>query len=410
MPINHDISYLADMRVTEGFCMKNLTLKLTCDSCSHSWIITSGGYGATIDSIRDYSRLLQEHQSRVCPSCGDRGHLPNSFLGNPLPPLPEPFPAVPGEPENTNQNPEDNLHKKAEPAFVASPARFTLEKDVVLPASSKLQIEEALIKIRNHHTIYQVWGFNEVDPMGKGVILNFYGKSGTGKTLTAEAMAGTLGMPFLALGMADVESKFMGETAQNIQRTFAASREQGALLFFDEADTLLGKRLSSVTQGVDNEVNALRSTMLMELERFEGIVIFATNFAENYDKAFENRITHHVRFDQPDLPGRISLWGKHLVPGIPVAEPREILVQRAAKETEGMVGRDVRTCLRLALPKALLEQDRTGSAAILRWEHILESIAQVRQAHSEVGQEVNVRRGAESLHTARNLLGLQQEQ
>ena len=388
--------------------MKRATGRLSCRACGHQWAIGSAGYGATIDSIRDYARLLQEQQLRVCPSCGDRGHLPDTRLSASVSPHPRPGQAQ-QQPSTTREpqpRPEEVLSKTEQSAFVACPARFSLEKDVILPASSQLQIDEALVKIRNHHTIYQLWGFHQVDPMGKGVILNFYGKPGTGKTLTAEAMAGSLGMPFLALGMADVESKFMGETAQNIQKTFVASREQGALLFFDEADTLLGKRLSSVTQGVDNEVNALRSTLLMELERFEGIVVFATNFAENYDKAFENRITHHVRFDLPDLPGRTALWDKHLVGGIPVAEAREILVRRAAEQTEGMVGRDVRTCLRLALPKALLEQECTGCAATLRWEHLAESIAQVRRAHDEVGQEVNGRSNTESLQTTRHLLGL----
>jgi hypothetical protein len=392
--------------------MKRSTATLTCRCCGHQWSVTCGGYGASINTIRDYSRLLQEQQQRVCPSCGDCGHLPDSPLGAPNLPEVRLNPAAPEKSRTTRESParpEENVSKTAQTSFVACPARFSLAKDVILPASSQLQIDEALVKIRNHHTIYQLWGFHEVDPMGKGVILNFYGQPGTGKTLTAEAMAGTLGMPFLALGMADVESKFMGETAQNIQKTFVASREQGALLFFDEADTLLGKRLSSVTQGVDNEVNALRSTLLMELERFEGIVVFATNFAENYDKAFENRITHHVRFDLPDLPGRTALWRKHLVPGIPLAEPREELIQRAAEQTEGMVGRDVRTCLRLALPKAMLEQERTGCAAALRWEHVAEAVAQVRRAHREVGQEVNPRPGAGSLQTTRSLLGLQQE-
>lgn len=385
-----------------------MIIKLKCPSCEHHWSFSSQGYGSEISNIRDYSRILHEQKSRICPKCGDRTHLPKSI--NTIPTKTQFHDngsvALPIDANDESLGKEDPLTKKEEYNFTAQAARFSLEKDVILPPSSKLQIDEALVKIRSHKIIYQDWGFEEVDPMGKGVILNFYGKPGTGKTLTAEAMAGTLGMPFLALGMADVESKFMGDTAKNIKKTFIASLEQGALLFFDEADTLLGKRLSSVTQGVDNEVNALRSTMLIELERFEGVIIFATNFAENYDKAFENRITQHVCFDLPDIDGRELLWLKHLVPKIPVAERREVLAKRAAEHTEGMVGRDMRTCLRLALPKALLEAERTCCEAILRWDHLLEAIAQVKRAHREVGQEVNSRLSLEATQTTRQLLGL----
>ncbi len=146
--------------------------------------------------------------------------------------------------------------------------RFKLDEDLILPAETRLQINECLAKLRHHKTIYMDWNFGSVDPLGMGTVLNFYGPPGTGKTLAAEALAGTLGLPFISIGIAEIESKFMGETAKNIQRAFAETTETGAVLFFDEADTLLGKRLSSVTQGVDNEVSSMRSTMLIELERF----------------------------------------------------------------------------------------------------------------------------------------------
>lgn len=143
------------------------------------------------------------------------------------------------------------------------------------------------------------WGFAAVDPAGKGVVLNFFGPPGTGKTLTAEALAGSLSKPLMFMSIADLESKFMGDTSKNIAQVFKTATAEGAVLFFDEADTLLGKRLSSVTQGIDNEVNAMRSTLLIELEKHEGVVIFATNFAKNYDSAFVSRISQHIQFALP---------------------------------------------------------------------------------------------------------------
>ena len=206
----------------------------------------------------------------------------------------------------------------------------TLDNDVILSTATRIQLDEGLAKLKFHKTIYEDWNFGSVDKQGRSVILNFYGAPGTGKTLTAEAFAGSLNQPIIKLGIAELESKFMGETSKNIQAVFKAATEASAVLFFDEADTLLGKRLSSVTQGIDNEVNAMRSTLLIELERFSGIAIFATNFAKNYDEAFRSRISHHIHFDLPDLEARKKLWVKMLVEQIPLLESKDEFIQTAS--------------------------------------------------------------------------------
>lgn len=283
-------------------------------------------------------------------------------------------------------------------------ARFTLDKDVILSAATRTALDECLARLRFHHTIYRQWNFASVDPMGMTAILNFYGPPGTGKTLCAEALAGQLGLPFLSLGIAELESKFMGETAKNIQAAFACARETGALLFFDEADTLLGKRLSSVTQGVDNEVNAMRSTLLIELERFEGIAVFATNFANNYDEAFRSRIGYHVEFTLPDHAARQRLWHKFLVADIPLADPRDALLEAASGLSEGLAGREIRTCMRLALPKALLEAERDGVSPRLAARHLQAAIEQVLASRQAVASRSG--RLPDDLNTAKKLLGV----
>lgn len=287
-------------------------------------------------------------------------------------------------------------------------ARFNLSRDVVLPARTRLQLDECLARLRFHTKIYQDWGFAAVDPMGMTAILNFYGPPGTGKTLCAEALAGQLGLPFMALGIAELESKFMGDTAKNIQTTFEQARQTGALLFFDEADTLLGKRLSSVTQGVDNEVNAMRSTLLIELERFEGIVVFATNFAKNYDEAFRSRIGYHVEFCLPDLGARQQLWERFLVPQIPLAGPREALLDSASLRSDGLSGREIRTCMRLALPKAFLAAEKNGVPPCLHAEHLHAAIDEVLASHHQVATPPSTRINSEQdVARAKSLLGLQ---
>lgn len=283
--------------------------------------------------------------------------------------------------------------------------RFKLNEDLILPAETRVQINECLAKLRHHKTIYMDWNFSSVDPIGMGTVLNFYGPPGTGKTLAAEALAGTLGLPFISIGIAEIESKFMGETAKNIQRAFTETTESGAVLFFDEADTLLGKRLSSVTQGVDNEVNSMRSTMLIELERFEGIAVFATNFAKNYDEAFRSRISYHVKFDLPDLEARQALWSRMLVKEIPIAGEREELINWCAELSDGLSGREIRTCMRIALPKPLMYAD--SSEARLTLDHLKESIHQVKQAHVEVGSSVTeARSSSRDASIAKRLLGI----
>ena len=282
--------------------------------------------------------------------------------------------------------------------------RTTLDGDVVLAPETRRMFDEAIGAMRHHKTIYSDWGFGSVDPTGRNMVLNFYGPPGTGKTLAAEALAGTLGLPYIHLGTAELESKYVGETAKNISAAFNAAATEGALLFFDEADTLLGARLSSVTQGIDNEINAMRSTMLIELERFNGMVVFATNFAKNYDNAFVSRIRYHIEFKLPDFDCRSQLWQRMLVPGIPLHEQREQLIDLCAQESEGFSGREIRTVLRTAFPRALMESPQECR---VKWSHIKSAIDEVRMAKKNVGKRVSdSSTSAHSVEPARQLLGI----
>lgn len=288
-------------------------------------------------------------------------------------------------------------------------ARFTLDKDVILPRHTRRMMDEAIGSLRFHKLIYSDWGFAEVDPTGRNMAINFYGPPGTGKTLAAEALAGTLGLKFIHIGISEIESKFVGETAKNISAAFQEAALQGALLFFDEADTLLGARLSSVTQGIDNEINAMRSTMLIELERFNGVVVFATNFAKNYDSAFVSRIRYHVEFQLPDFEERQRLWSRMLVSGIPLALPREELIEQASNASNGLSGREIRTALRTALPRAVMEQPDQPKLA---WSHLDSAIADIKYAKSNVGggNTVPSASSTRSAKAALSLLGIKSQE
>ncbi|WP_312073994.1 ATP-binding protein [Atlantibacter sp.] len=294
----------------------------------------------------------------------------------------------------------EKAREEEKPAFPrATEPRFSLEKDVALSAQVLEQLDEAKAKIEHYQTIYIEWGFSAVDPQGRGIVLNFYGPPGTGKTLTAEALAGSLQRRIMSVSIADLESKFMGETAKNIAALFSQAHDENAVLFFDEADTLLGKRLSSVTQGIDNEVNAMRSTLLIELEKHDGIVIFATNFVKNYDSAFLSRITHHVGFTLPGADERQSIWEKLLLNAIPLVDERHSVIEHAVSLSEGLSGRDIRNAMRLALPKAVLE-----TPPHLRLTHIDSALSQIRDAYNAVSpSDVQI---PPHINTARKMLGL----
>ncbi len=290
------------------------------------------------------------------------------------------------------------------PELNAKQARFTL-KDIVVPASTRNEINESLVKVRFHELIYGEWGFNEIDPSGKGCVLNFYGPPGTGKSRAAEALAGELQMPFLKVDLAELESKFMGETAKNLSAIFKSASESAALVFFDEADTVLGKRLSSVTQGVDSEINHTRSTMLIEMDNYSGVLVFASNFPENYDSAFRRRISHHIRFDLPDYEARVQLWDLHLPTKIPLeTNDRAALLNLLAEKSEGFSGGYVLQSMRLALPMAVNTQQVEESK--LTHTHLLQAIELARRGMREVGNGSQSKR----LEDTRELFGIRQVQ
>ncbi|HEX6910771.1 MAG TPA: ATP-binding protein [Longimicrobium sp.] len=180
--------------------------------------------------------------------------------------------------------------------------------DVVLPPSTRRALDNALVQIRKHDVLFGQWGLGERHESGLGLAFNFAGPPGTGKTICAEAIAHTLGKPLLVVRYNELESQWAGATAKNVAAVFASAAEQDAVLFFDEADAIAGRRFTSVDQGYQREANAVVNVLLRELEDFPGVVIFATNLAANFDPAFERRIRTHILFEQPGPQEREQIW------------------------------------------------------------------------------------------------------
>jgi SpoVK/Ycf46/Vps4 family AAA+-type ATPase len=206
--------------------------------------------------------------------------------------------------------------------FTGRPGRRAVETvtpertfaDVVLPPDTRRTLDQALAEVRNHALIFVRWGLGERHATGLGLAFNFAGPPGTGKTICAEAIAHSLGMKLLVVNYAEVESMWMGETPKNIASLFQAAAEQSAVLFFDEADAIAGRRSAGVNLPQEREGNLSVSVLLRELESFNGVVIFATNLAANFDPAFERRIRTHVRFEMPGLSERERIWRVQIHP------------------------------------------------------------------------------------------------
>ena len=240
---------------------------------------------------------------------------------------------------------------KRKATFIPVSPKYSLDK-VIMNDDMSEQIEDALSIIRNRKKIYEEWGFNEVDPQPKA-ILSFWGPPGTGKTMCAHGIASAMNQKILAVNYAEIESKYAGESPKNLIAAFNAAQENNAILFFDEADSFLGKRISNVQSGHDQSINSLRSQMLIQLEDFEGIVIFATNLVKNFDPAFETRILRHIKFDLPDEKARAAIFETLLPSRVPMdhklSHDDYVLF---ATDSEGFSGRDIRNSILDALSYA----------------------------------------------------------
>ncbi len=186
--------------------------------------------------------------------------------------------------------------------------------DVILPPATRRALEVALAQVTQHDLIFKGWGLGERHSTGLGLAFNFAGPSGTGKTICAEAIAHSLGRELLVVRYAELESMWMGETSKNVAAIFRTAHEKEAVLFFDEADAIAARRSTSVDSGAQRESNSVVNVLLQELDRYTGVVIFATNLAANFDPAFERRIRTHVLFELPGEAERVQIWKVQLHP------------------------------------------------------------------------------------------------
>lgn len=191
------------------------------------------------------------------------------------------------------------LAKKIEP-------RATWD-DLVLPDDTIAQLRELCDRYNYRDKVLNEWGFARKLSYGLGINALFSGGSGTGKTMAAEVIANALGLDIYRIDLAQVVSKYIGETEKNLDRVFTAAANANTILFFDEADALFGKR-SEVKDAHDRYANLEISYLLQMFEQYEGIAILATNLSDNLDQAFARRLAFSIHFPFPDEAARLRIW------------------------------------------------------------------------------------------------------
>jgi vesicle-fusing ATPase len=189
--------------------------------------------------------------------------------------------------------------------------------DLVLPPEQKRALREIVANVRQRATVYERWGFAAKSLRGLGISALFAGASGTGKTLAAEIVAKELRLDLYRIDLSQVVSKYIGETEKNLQRVFAAAETAGAVLLFDEADALFGKR-SEVKDSHDRYANMEVSYLLQRMESYRGLAILTTNLQQALDPAFRRRIRFIVEFPFPDESERAAIWERVFPAATPV--------------------------------------------------------------------------------------------
>ena len=259
---------------------------------------------------------------------------------------------------------------------------------IILSPDVRKEIEEGISLIRNRELIYDTWGFGAVDPIQKSV-LNLYGPPGTGKTMVAHAIANSLKRPLLALNYSEIESKYVGDAAKNLMAAFNAAKKLNAVLFFDEADSFLGKRIENVTQGSDQALNSLRSQMLILLEEFNGVVVFATTLVTNFDPAFESRILKHIKLDLPNREARADIIRKMIPQKLPTDSfwTDEQLLS-ASDEIDGLSGREIKGAI---LEMLLAKANSEGKNAVFCFDDLLQTMKHKKASLEKLKKEENER-------------------
>lgn len=265
-------------------------------------------------------------------------------------------------------------------------AAYTLD-DLKLPARPKQQLLNIAAHVLYRHKVYDEWNMESRYAYGRCVSALFVGPPGTGKTMAVHVLSGMLELPVYAIDLSQVVDKYIGETEKRLEKIFDAAEKSNVILFFDEADSIFGKR-SEVNDAKDKYANTEVSYILQRIEQYDGIVILATNYKRNIDEAFMRRMRYLVEFQMPSQELREQIWRASFAPETPLADVDFAYLARqfelsggsiknvalnavfqAAQEDTAVAMRHILVSLRdenLKMGKPMLPQDFAEYAALMR--------------------------------------------
>lgn len=273
-----------------------------------------------------------------------------------------------------------SIPNKKSDIFMLETPRRDLSK-LVTSDKTLQQIKNIISKIQNYDLLYNKFGLKDIDPSGGRTAINLYGPPGTGKSFAAEAIANALNKKIIRVNYAEIESKYVGDTPKNIKLLFSEAKKADAILIFDEADSILGNRLSNVSQSTDHAVNVSKSVMLLELDNFSGITIFTTNFGSNYDSAFVRRIIGHIKFTLPNSENRKKLFRGMIPNKLPVKLSEKDFLS-IIDLTEGFSGGDLLNVVIYASSQAV---ERDGENCKVGINDFVDAISLIKTAKREIG-------------------------
>ncbi len=245
--------------------------------------------------------------------------------------------------------------------------------DIVLHPNQITQLKDICKETEYRDLVHQKWGFAEKLSFGKGLNVLFSGSSGTGKTMAAEVIAYQLQLDLYKIDLSQIVSKYIGETEKNLNRIFTAASNSNAILFFDEADALFGKR-SEVQDARDRYANIEVGYLLQKMEEYDGIAILTTNHRSNMDEAFERRLRFIIEFPLPDIKNRHLIWQKIFPKNAPCSPNLDL--EFLAKNFE-ITGANIRN---IALTAAFLAAD---DQEVIEMVHLIRA---VRREYQKMGQ------------------------
>ncbi|MEU2561411.1 ATP-binding protein [Streptomyces longispororuber] len=284
-------------------------------------------------------RELVKFRVRLFAMLGDviSRYRPGPFVlsaGYGVPPEPRTPPSPPAPPPD-GAPPET-------PAFTTVEPLYTFDQ-LVLPEETVGRLLDCVSLVEVAPLVFDTWNLRSIEPHPTTAV-NFRGPPGTGKSMAAHAIAHRLGRRILSCRLSDLESKYHGDGPKNLAALFAAAAEQHAVLFVDEAESLLSRRFAQPQQAAESAINSMRTELLMALDTFHGLVIFASNLPHSYDAAVESRLLH-VDFALPDRAARRRIWQTHLPAELPVHD--DVSLDELADVAE-VSGRDIKTAVILA--------------------------------------------------------------